>query len=153
MTLVYMAGPITGCDYSGATEWREKIRFQLEAYNIKALSPMRRKPYLKNVKEFTHDGDAYKELSVLSSNRGIMTRDRWDAMRCDILLVNLLGAKKVSIGTVMEVAWADARRTPIVVVMENEGNPHEHGMIAEATGFRVRTLDEAVEIIRALAGD
>jgi hypothetical protein len=36
-----------------------------------------------------------------------MTRDRFDATRCDVLLVNLLGAERVSIGTMMEVAWAD----------------------------------------------
>jgi hypothetical protein len=78
-----------------------------------------------------------------------MTRDRFDATRCDVLLVNLLGAERVSIGTVMEIAWADLRRTPIVAVME-EGNVHEHGMVNEAIGFRVTTLDEALNIIKSI---
>ncbi|MGZ5095552.1 MAG: hypothetical protein ACXWCH_30925, partial [Burkholderiales bacterium] len=80
----------------------------------------------------------------------VMTRDRFDATRCDVLLVNLLGTTRVSIGTVMEIAWADAKRIPIVVAMEPQGNPHEHMMIAEAIGFRVPTLDEALHIVKAI---
>jgi nucleoside 2-deoxyribosyltransferase len=149
MKTVYLAGPITGLDYEGATDWRYAAT-RLLAPEIKALSPMRGKEYLSHVKEFTMDGDRYSPFSVMSSNRGIMTRDRWDATRCDVLLVNLLGAKRVSIGTVMEIAWADAVRTPIVCIMEPEGNPHEHGMILEAIGFRVPGLEEALHIIKAM---
>jgi hypothetical protein len=79
-----------------------------------------------------------------------MTRDRFDATRCDVLLVNLLGAKTVSIGTVMEIAWADNVRTPIVVAMEAKGNLHEHAMITEAIGFRVPTLEEAIDVVKAI---
>jgi hypothetical protein len=34
--------------------------------------------------------------------------------------------------------------------MEPEGNPHEHGMILEAIGFRVPGLEEALHIIKAM---
>lgn len=147
---VYLAGPITGLDYKGATDWRFEAKATLEAAGIAAFSPMRGKEYLAHVKEFTADGDAYKELGLLSSNRGIITRDRWDALRCEILLVNLLGATKVSIGTVMEIAWADSARTPIVCCMEPSGNPHEHGMITEVLGYRCESLDVALHIIKAI---
>jgi nucleoside 2-deoxyribosyltransferase len=152
MKTVYLAGPITGLNYAGATDWRNYAILELGKHNIVGLSPMRAKNYLSHIQNFTADGDAYRALSVLSSNKGIMTRDRFDATRCDALLVNLLGAKAVSIGTVMEMAWADAYRTPIVCVMEPSGNPHEHGMILEAIGFRVQTLDEGLEICNAILG-
>lgn len=150
MSTVYLAGPITGLDYAGATDWRFAAKAELAKAHIVAYSPMRGKEYLSAVKEFTADGDAYKGLGVLSSNRGIITRDRWDATRCNLLLANLLGAKKVSIGTVMEIAWADAQRIPIVCVIEPEGNPHEHGMITEVIGYRVETLAAAIHIIKAI---
>lgn len=150
MKTVYLAGPITGLDYAGATDWRNEAKLQLAEAGITGLSPMRGKEYLSGVKEFTMDGDKYSPFSVMSSNRGIMTRDRWDATRCDVLLVNILAAKRVSIGTCMEIAWADAVRTPIVCIMEPEGNPHEHGMILEAIGFRVPNLNEALHIIKAM---
>lgn len=151
LPLVYLAGPITGLNYAGATDWREAAIADLHYWGIKGLSPMRGKDYLKHVPQiFTPDGDAYGHLSVLSTNRGITTRDRWDATRCDALLVNLLGAEKVSIGTVMEIAWADLSRIPIVCAMEPYGNPHDHGMVTEAIGFRVPTLEEALHVVKAM---
>lgn len=147
---VYLAGPITGLNYKGATDWRQLASTVLKGAGIKGLSPMRGKEYLADVLEFSADGDVYKDLNVLSSNRGIMTRDRWDATRCDVLLVNFLGATKVSIGSIMECAWADLSRIPIVCVIEPHDNPHDHGMITEAIGYRVPTLDQALHIIKAI---
>jgi nucleoside 2-deoxyribosyltransferase len=75
----------------------------------------------------------------MSMPKGLTIRDRWDAMRCDVLLVNLLGATKVSIGTVLEIGWANAMDIPIVV-RDGAGNIHEHAMLNQITGFRVSTL-------------
>jgi nucleoside 2-deoxyribosyltransferase len=147
---VYLAGPISGLDYEGATDWREYAASELRKSNIEALSPMRAKGYLKNVGALTSNGDEYKHLSALSTGRGITTRDRNDATRCDVLLVNMLGAKEKSIGTVMEIAWADLARIPIVLAMEDSGNVHEHSMILESVGFRVPSLAGALHIVRAI---
>lgn len=147
---VYLAGPITGLNYHGCTEWREEVAAQLGASGIKAFSPMRAKAYLASLAELSGHGTEYAHMGVLSQARSVMTRDRFDATRCDVLFVNLLGAKQVSVGTVMEMAWADLKRTPIVCAMEKAGNPHEHMMVNEAIGFRVETLDEAVHIIKSI---
>lgn len=154
MPTVYLAGPISGLDYEGATDWRERAIAELAAAGIKGLSPMRAKEYLRSAYDagggFSATCEEYGHLSPLSGPRGIMTRDRFDAVRCDVLLVNLLGATRVSIGTMMEIAWADLSRTPIVVAMESEGNVHEHAMLGEAIGFRCDTLDEAVHVVKAI---
>lgn len=145
---VYLAGPITGLDYKGATDWREEAIAKLSP--IMGMSPMRGKDYLRNHPSMPHKSDELAAIGhVLSTSRGIMTRDRYDCTNCDVLLVNFLGAQRVSIGTVMEVAWADANRIPIVCVME-PGNIHEHGMVDEAIGFRVASLDEAIRITRII---
>lgn len=149
---VYLAGPITGLTFDGAEDWRAFAKASLADSGIKALSPLRAKDYLRQVGgPLSGTGEEYAHLGVLSLPRGVMTRDRYDATRCDALLVNLLGADRVSIGTVMEIAWADLCRTPIVVAIEPKGNPHEHMMIAEAIGFRVPVLAEAIDIIKAIA--
>lgn len=150
--LVYLAGPITGLSYDGAEDWRRFAKVRLASSGIKAVSPLRAKEYLRAVPgALTGTGEEYQHLGVLSTPRGVMTRDRYDATRCDALLVNLIGADRVSIGTVMEIAWADLCRTPIVVAIEPRGNPHEHMMIAEAIGFRVPSIDEALHVVRAIA--
>jgi len=154
MNTVYLAGPISGLSYAGATDWRDTAINSLAASGIKGLSPMRAKEYLRHVESdvgFSSTCEEYGHLSPLSGPRGIMTRDRFDATRCDVLLVNLLGAARPSIGTIMEIAWADLSRTPIVVAME-PGNPHEHAMVNEAIGFRCGSLDEALDVVKAILG-
>ena len=149
MKTVYLAGPIAGLDYLGATNWRDYAEIELARHAIKGLSPMRAKEYLAEFTNFSATCEGYADLSPMSGPRGIMTRDRFDATRCDVLLVNFLGAEKISVGTVMEVAWADLRRTPIVCVME-PGNIHEHAMLNEAIGFRTSTLDDGLHIVKAI---
>lgn len=138
--LLYCAGPINGLPYAETVDWREQVAIKLPP-NIKAVSPMRGKKYLSSEQAMK---ESYEEHQ-LASRKGIATRDRMDVMRSDAVLVNLLGAKKVSIGSVIEIAWADILRKPIIVAMD-EGNIHSHAIIREVAGFIVPTLDEAIEI-------
>ena len=138
--LLYCAGPITGVSYRECTDWREYVASKLPP-SIVAVSPMRGKKYLVDEGDIK---DQYEEHS-LSSQKGIVTRDRFDVMRCHMILVNLLGSSRVSIGSVIEIAWADAWRKPIVVAME-EGNVHSHSMLREVVGFMERDLDEAIRV-------
>lgn len=150
MSLVYLAGPITGLSFGEATDWRQYAIKALAKEGIKGLSPLRCKDYLANEKSIDVQYDNY----VLSTGKGITTRDRWDCHRSDALLVNLLGAEKVSIGTMMELGWANSAGKPIVLCMEDKGNPHDHAMVREVCGFVVNTLDHGIEVVKALfAGD
>jgi hypothetical protein len=147
--LVYLAGPITGLTFGEATDWRDEVRRKLPRH-IKTLSPMRGKQYLEQRSSF--DGkimDSYAEYP-LSSARGINTRDHWDCTRATAVFVNLLGAKTVSIGTVMEIAWAYTNGVPCIMVIEDTGNIHEHSMIRESVGFRVNSLDMGIEVLISL---
>lgn len=144
MKTVYLAGPITGLSFGQCTDWRAAVAVRLRPFGILGVDPMRAKDYLKSEKEIT---GSYED-KVMSCQRGIMTRDRYDATHCDVLLVNFLGATKVSIGTVMEIAWADSIRTPIICAIEDDGhNTHDHPMVREAIGFRVPTLEEAIQVV------
>lgn len=112
---------------------------------------MRAKQYLKA--ETDVDGNKLKDAYAdypLSTMKAITTRDRADCMGSSLVIMNLLGAKTVSIGSVLEVAWADAARVPVILVMEKTGNLHEHGMIREMCGFQVESLDEAIDVAKAI---
>jgi nucleoside 2-deoxyribosyltransferase len=146
MPRVYLAGPITGTSYDECTGWRDKVSAALFGAGIKCYSPMRAKGYLRTRAAMP---DADTDVNPMSSQQGILTRDRYDVANCDLLLVNLLGADRVSIGTMCELGWADAYRKPVVLVMESEGNVHDHGFVRGIAGFRVTTLDEAVNLISA----
>lgn len=142
---VYLAGPISKCSYDGATNWREYAR-DLLGPHIVALSPMRGKSYLQAE---TSLGDTYPDY-VMSTDKGIMGRDTFDVRRSDVLLVNFLGATRVSVGTVMEIGMAHALNIPVVLVIEQTGNPHEHAMLREACAWRVDSLDEGIRIVNSV---
>lgn len=149
---VYLSGPIAGLTYDESEDWRIRARALLDSPSIKTLSPLRAKEALLATGKISSTGEEYERLTPLATSRGIMTRDRFDTTRSTVVLVNLLGAKKVSIGTVMEIAWADAARIPIVLVIEKMGNVHEHVMISEAIGYRTDNLDDACAIVNNIIG-
>lgn len=148
--LVYLAGPITGLSYKGSVEWRNEVIKDLAAAGITGISPMRCKYYLERLSEISGHGREYVHMSPLSGPRGVVTRDFFDVRRADVILVNLHGADRVSIGTMFELAWAFERRTPIVCVAEKQNHPHDHMFVWEAIGYRVETMAEAVDIVKAI---
>lgn len=145
---IYLAGPISGCEYRECTDWRKDVTQRLSPLGVECLSPMRAKEYLEKVGKIE---GSYPELGAFASAKGIMSRDHWDCMRADLVFFNLLGATRVSIGTVMELAWAWADHAkPTVVVMEKEGNIHAHPMVDEAIRFAATTIDEGIHLVRAI---
>lgn len=143
---VYLAGPISGLSYNNSTEWREDVQKQLVDSGIDCYSPLRGKSYLK---QETNISDSYED-SVLSSQKGIFNRDSYDCQHCDLIFVNLLNTERVSIGTVMEIAWGWAFRKPIVLIIEKEGNLHNHSMVREASSFIVNNVEDAVWITKTV---
>jgi len=138
---VYLAGPITGYDYGTVTSWRDDVKDHLKEHGIQGYSPMRGKSYLSKEEMIA---DSYSDYTM-SSITGINVRDYNDCKTSDAILVNLLGASKVSIGTVMEIAWARAFQIPVVIIM-GKGNIHEHGMLSFGN-IIAPTIDEGVEAI------
>lgn len=145
--LVYLAGPITGESYKSATNWRNTAHIALERVGIVGLCPLRGKAYLE--KEGILQ-DSYED-QLLSMGKTITRRDRFDCCRANMILMNLLGAKKVSIGTMIEVGWADANRIPIVLIMEDD-NLHRHSMLEECADYRVSTLEQGIHVVKTVIG-
>lgn len=143
---VYLAGPIAGLTFDEGQDWRNVVWNALKADNIDVYSPLRNKGYLRREGVITQA----QYQSPLSCDRGIMTRDHWDCQTADLIFANLLGAKSVSQGTVMEIAWAHAYRKPLIIIMEAEGNLHDHPMVRAAIDYRVTTLAEGIAITKAI---
>ena len=143
---IYLAGPISGCGFEKCTDWRKTFT-DLMPESVQCLSPMRGKEFLRDLGAI--EGD-YPELGPLATSRGIMTRDFFDCTRSDIVLVNFLeSGDRVSIGTCMEVAWAYMARKPLIMISK-PNNVHNHPMMAEATGYRVETLEDAAYVCQTI---
>jgi len=141
MKKIYLAGPINGLTYEGAQDWREQFATMVDE-RIAAYSPLRGKDYLKMRGPLEVSYDEFP----LSTDQGLTTRDRYDCMGADLVVFNLLGATRVSIGTMIELGWADAARRPAILIMEKTGNIHEHPMVRQTTQFRVDNLKDAAAL-------
>ena len=141
--LVYLAGPITGHSFDDATSWYDIVDDAFPPHLI-PMRPLRGKTWLQEEKVIEAQ---YSSLHPLSTPNGIMTRDKLDVMRSDALLVNLLTAPlKPSLGTIMEIAWADFMQKPIIVAMTEDNVHFKHPMIRMACSMIVPTLEEAIDV-------
>lgn len=148
--IVYLAGPITGLTYEGATDWRKSFVDVVTSHNpaINCMSPMRAKHHLEAIGEIPATGNG--AYGAMSGGPAIVARDYADTVSSDIIVVNLLGAKRVSIGTMFEIAWAYSQHIPVVLVIEDGlVNLHSHSMLFNMVGYRVNNLNDAIKIVTA----
>ena len=148
-TTVYLSGPISDMTYKSASDWREALTGIFTHNGLRVLDPMRGKSFLSNqksIKREVYEAMARPDLS----DKALVNRDHADVANADIVLVNLLPATKVSIGTMFELAWAMHQRKIVVILMQ-EGNPHDHPFVRES-GVIFERMDEAVQYVLSSQG-
>ena len=139
----YLAGPMAGLGYASASTWREKVTKALDGV-CECLSPLRGEMLSNGVYSATATDE-----SAFNTPNAILGRDRADCCNSDLIFMNLLGAKKVSIGTMVELAWADAHRRPIIVCMEAKGNPHDSIYVRGLATYLVQDLESGIAVARS----
>lgn len=139
---VYLAGPMTHLEDEGSG-WRQEVKEILENEGFDVVLPHQQLEY-----ELAYD----LPTGVAASDKILTVRDRWAAMESDVVLANFEQASKASIGTSIELGWANAADVPIVANIPS-GNIHDHPMVTSIVDFLVHDLDSAVKIVMALGGD
>jgi nucleoside 2-deoxyribosyltransferase len=145
---LYLAGPITGCTYKGATNWRASFAERAQELGYNVYSPMRGKEHLSRVRRLRPHG--YDNPT--STDKAIMRRDSFDVRRSDVIVANLKGATIVSIGTVMEIGWGYLLGKFVIVVMGHDDKVHDHAFVEQAASIIVETLEDAETVLEVLAG-
>lgn len=143
---VYLAGQIAGLTYGDAQDWRLHVRAVLSVHGIAAFSPLRGKDFLYGAGVL----ESSVETHPLSTAKGLTARDREDVRRADAVLMYLPSAERISIGTMIEIGWADAWRVPIVLVTPPDSAYATHPMVKECAAYVVGDLQSAVSILSAL---
>lgn len=140
---VYLSGPITGLRYKEALTWRDYVRERLETAEIAVRDPLRgSKSFHSTRKIIKKDEYVVPELS----DTALLQRDKLDITNCDIVFVNLLGAKHISVGTMIEIGMCYMLDKLVVLVMEEKGNIHD-GPLVRPAGVRFSNLDRAVDFV------
>lgn len=149
---IYLSGPIAGLTFAESTQWRYDVFEELAEF-AEILDPMRD---VQGDETIIPNGLGIEFQSTadqsMMTDRGILKRDYNDTITSTILFVNLLGAKKASIGTVAEIAWAFQADIPVIVIMEETGNPHDHPFIREMADYRVDSVERAIKVTRSIMG-
>jgi hypothetical protein len=143
---IYLSGPMTGKTMAEALDWRRHAAEALTDAGFNVLDPLRGLSAVYKPNDILGGTSGEHELGML--NHSWFMRDKFDVMQADILLVNLCGASKVSIGTVMEIAWAFIKGTYIIIAIEPEGdNPHHHIFVNECACKLTDTPKDGVDYI------
>ena len=144
---IYLARPINGYSYLEVMDWYKKTRGELE-YFYTILSPMSNKEALRTETKFRAHG---YDNNPVSTNHAIIERDRWMVSRADVVFMDLSNTAEVSIGCMMELAWAHQIGKHTIVVM-SEDNIHQHAFVLEAADIVFTTYEDAIWYLQELIG-
>lgn len=148
MKTIYLSGPISGLHYDEAARgWRQEAGRIFREAGAVVLDPTALE---------TEHGEGVpidplgKTDSVMLNWKSITTKDRFYIQQSDLVLLNLLGSSRVSIGSMIELGWADLLRKPVILIMEPENNLHDHAMVREMIGFHAHTLNQGIVLTLTL---
>lgn len=141
---VYLAGPMTGCHIPEAVGKRRGTASLFKQAGWEVRDPTRGE---------TIEDTAFDALARHSyaPPRAVFNRDVADVRWCDVLFVDLVGARTVSIGTMCEIGMAYALGKYIVVVDE-PGSRHNHLFVRQAASIMFAYVDDAIRYLTEVYG-
>lgn len=157
---VYLAGPIAGLTIEEARAWRYHAILKLDEHGIRGIDPL---AGAQSLDRNAVQSKQAPELDPFTSAKGIMCQDFYYCTHADMVICNFLGATKVSIGSVMECAWAYQCRTPLVIVGAScQASSisdtsqlvcvHDHTMLRSAADYWVDDVETALDICVKVLG-
>lgn len=153
MSKVYLSGPITGLDYANARYgWRKEFLEGLDP-GIQVLSPMRHEGHLAEMKT-AMSVEALRAFEkeknhIFSHPKMIVSKDMLDVEQSDLVIVNMLGATKVSQGTIWEMGYAKGKGKQIILITDRM-DPHTSPFVFESANVIVDNLRDAIMITNSL---
>ena len=144
---VYLAGPILGCTGPEANDWRIDVAAKLADHSIIGISPLRCEPLIGERYTAEHPDPRFGVA------RAIAAKNRFDVRSCDITLAYLpkeMGPN-VSIGTIIECAWADDADKQVILVSDHPKIVN-HPVLDACVDWKLGTLAEAIDVCIGVLG-
>lgn len=143
---IYTAGSISGKTPQEVEKYFTTLKVLFESFGYTVLNPMTAKGHL--ITEMAYRAADYRH--PISTNRAILSRDRWMVQQADIIYADLTNATHASIGTMFELAWAYDHHKHTIIVMD-ETNIHHHAFVLESVSIVFPQAKEAIDYLKALA--
>jgi nucleoside 2-deoxyribosyltransferase len=140
---VYLAGPITGLTLRRARGWRKRACQLLRAGGLDAFDP---------TDGLRDDGSVVEAAPRADvSDADLVARCR-AALAGSVAMIALLAGDRLSLGTVVELGWADAFGVPVIGIVAR-GSAYDHPFARQIVAYPCHTLPQAVLIARRLAAE
>jgi hypothetical protein len=146
MLNVYCAHPINGLALDEVIEYYSQICYKLKGLGFKITHPM---VSGDSIRTDTESRSEPTNPNPKNSNHAIVKRDYWLISQADIFYLDLTGCKNISIGCVMELAWANAHNKYTIVVME-KNNIHAHAFVIETACVVFDTPEPALDYMQKM---
>lgn len=144
---IYTVGPISGFSADQVYDYFERVKEQLTEYGYIVFSPLAGKAQLRTELQFRSHG--YDNIPI-ATNHAIFGRDRWMVKQSDVIYANFIGCgDRVSIGSMMELAWAFDNDKHVVIAMEPD-NIHRHAFVLEAADIIYESHEKAIAYLKEL---
>ena len=146
MGRVYLAGPMATRTYGECVDWRDKMRELCETH-IRFLSPLRGLEYFMDAEELPLE----VEGDVMNEGAAIISKCRMDVRRADAVVAYFPdGNERTSVGSMVELGWADMLQKPIIIIRSDEEKAHAHPFVEHLAGWTVQSVGEAAAILNVL---
>ena len=148
MKTVYLAGPIIGCNYGQANDWRVRVAEKLKVHNIRGVSPLRCEPLIGKKYKLGYDDSRFGTLKAIGA------KNAFDVRNCDMTLAYLPVIPSVrhhSYGTIGELAAAHFLNKPPLLVSDDP-SIREHPVLNSWAGWVLEDLDQAVDVLVGVLG-
>ena len=149
MRTCYLAGSITDCNKGEANDWRGNVSSALEQHGIRGISPLRCEPLIGERYQLTHQDPRFGTAKAIASKNFL------DVQLTDMTLCYMpkdMNERRLSMGTLIELAWAHALRKPTILVSDYDFIT-EHPVVQAYASWILSTLDEAVDVIVGVLGE
>lgn len=152
MKTVYLAGPIVGCDFGEANNWREDVCkwFERNLFGkVCGISPLR----CEELPGTQYNMGAVDPL--FGSDEAVATKNLYDVGATDLTLAYVpraLEERRPVYGTISEIAWAKLLRKPVILVSDAP-RVMNHPVIKASCGWRVERMEDALKIVAGLFSD
>ena len=143
---IYCAHPINGLSYDEVLSYYTETSNLLKSHGYDVLCPMTGKEALRNEVSLKAEGYGFP----ISTNNAILGRDHWMVLQSDIVYLNLIGCKSISIGCMMELAFAFTHHKHTVLAMEKD-NIHRHAFVLGSSNIIYETTKEAEDYLMKLS--
>ena len=150
MDSVYLCGPISGLGKREMTVWRNEAKSRLVKVGYRVHDPL------------TGEKDLWPEHNIDSKHKtkcppsvagATLAKDMAQVINSDIIIANLKGAIKVSIGSCFELAWGLILNKYCIVVKGKRG-VHAHPWIDKSQRFKIySTMEAALDHLVLLRSD